>query len=84
MLLKHSPGIHTRHSLQCCINGHTFGIPNHDCQVGILDVSSAIEICNGSGMRAEKKVSWLMQLGSFEHTLQIPHATVHSSVVAEP
>jgi hypothetical protein len=35
-------------------------------------------------MRAGEKVIWLVQFGGFKHTLQIPHATVHSSVVAEP
>lgn len=74
-------------NLIVAINDHISGIPNHDCRVDRLGESSTNGICSGNGMRADDDdVGQLVYLYSrrFGHTLQIPQATVHSSVVAEP
>lgn len=69
------------------LSDHISGIPSHGCPAGILGGSLASERCSESGRHAVKGV-----LANLLHTtrpsvkpltLQIPHATVHSSFVAE-
>jgi hypothetical protein len=62
---------------------HTFGTPNPCYQVGRLVESSTNGKCSGNGRRAncQSALSNNEEAGSL--TLQIPHATVHSSLVAE-
>jgi hypothetical protein len=60
----------------------TSEIPNRGCQADRLVGSSAIEICSESGMRAAK-YQWQRHIAWVQRTLQMPHATVHSSLVAE-
>lgn len=63
----------------------TVGRTNHENQAGILDAPSAISRCSGSETRANG-MSVSGRHPSFtgnSYTLQTPHATVHSSLVAE-
>ena len=64
---------------------HISGIPNLCCRVDTLVVFSASERCSGSERHAinEVPVSKSLRLGTYERTLQIPQATVHSSLAAD-
>lgn len=71
--------------------GHTSGAPIHDCPRDKHFSSSTSGKYNESGMRAviiERRCKWTIalengQLPKCKPTLQIPHAALHSSLVAE-
>lgn len=61
------------------------GIPSLGCPRDRLVVSSASVRCSGSGRHAVEEKASACATGTdvARLTLQIPHATVHSSLVAE-
>ena len=65
---------------------HTSGTPNPGCPADTPASSSASARCSGSGRRATFDLSASLTHPRFRYralTLQIPQATVHSSLVAE-
>lgn len=68
-------------------SGRTSGTPNRGCPADRLDESSASVRCSGNGRHAVHVLlarPCLYVLRADDLTLQMPHATVHSSLVVEP